>query len=220
MVEVSGLLASWVRPLQGTINWRCDFQFVSWTDECAWNCWSELWPYSRVARGEGGARCTCCEPPRSPGTRSRRDQSTRATWSMSAETWSPSTAGASAAASLPGRRADGGCCCCGCSASAPIWDGPSKLAGLPPVALSTSGGGGGNGRRRRRCGGGARVGSRWNCKPPRGGRASSPPFIGGEMGSLLRHSSSLPLHGSRCIRLDYVDAVINHFIIILFWLIL
>lgn len=74
---------------------------------------------ARRERHRGGARTTCCEPPRSPGTRSRRDQSTRATWSISAESWSPSTAGAAtaAAASLPGRREDGGC---GCSASAPI----------------------------------------------------------------------------------------------------
>ena len=98
----------------------------------------------------------------------------------------PSTAGAAAAAaaSLPGRMADGGCCCCGCSASAPIWDGPVELTGLLPLALSSSGGGGGNGRRRRGGDGGGAgpvsgLGSRWgDCKPPRGGLVRRR-FIGG-----------------------------------------
>jgi hypothetical protein len=100
------------------------FQFVNKWTAAHWRSWSEAnYNYTAVLRvgGREGEGSTCCEPPRSPGTRSRRDQSTRATWSISAESCSPTTAGG-AAASLPGRRDEGGCCCgCPCAASAPIW---------------------------------------------------------------------------------------------------
>lgn len=53
---------------------------------------------NKVQKKNDEKNSTGMEPPRSPGTRSRRDQSTRATWSMSAAGCRPSTRGAGAGA--------------------------------------------------------------------------------------------------------------------------